>query len=237
VPNIANLAPEFQKVDAVMRGDKRFGVPFAWGSLPLVYDTAAFPTPPDSWAVMWDEQYAQQMIAQDDANNTITMCALALGLPHPYNLTDADFETIKAKLIDMKKLLLSYFAGFDDGVQMFAQNNIKLMYSMGEPQVPALQAKGVKAALTIPKEGAVGWLDCWTLSAGAKDVDLAHQWINACLDQSVGKVLTEKKSYANTTNIEVNNANGFTYGGKLSWLLTAENYEKRVAVWNEIKAA
>src|SRR5205085_5523134 len=126
----------------VMRGDKRFGVPFAWGSLPLVYDTAAFPTPPDSWAVMWDEQYAQQIIAQDDANNTITMCALALGLPNPYKLTDAAFDTIKAKLIDMKKLLLSYFAGFDEGVQMFAQNNIKLMYSMGEPQVPALQAKG-----------------------------------------------------------------------------------------------
>ena len=34
----------------------------------------------------------------------------------------------------------------------------------------------------------------------------------------------------------VNKAAGFTYGDKLSWLQQAENYEKRVAVWNEVKA-
>ena len=76
---------------------------------------------------------------------------------------------IKAKLIEQKKLLLSYYAGFDDGVNLFAQNSIKLMYSMGEPQVPALAKRELTPALTIPKERAVGWLDCWELSAGVKD--------------------------------------------------------------------
>ncbi len=38
------------------RGDKQFGMPFAWGSLPLVYDATEFPTAPDSWEVMWDPQ-------------------------------------------------------------------------------------------------------------------------------------------------------------------------------------
>lgn len=236
LPNLANLGAAFQNVAALMRGEERYGVPFAWGSLPLVYDTAAFPTPPESWEVMWDEQYAQQMLWQDDANNSITLGALIVGVENPYKLTDADFEKIKAKLIGQKKLLLSYYAGFDDGVNLFAQNGCKLMYSMGEPQVPALEKKGVKAALTIPKERAVGWLDCWEVSAGAKDVDLAHAWINACLDPAVGKALTEKHNYGNTTNLEVNTTKGLTYGDKLSWLETAENYEKRVAVWNEIKA-
>ena len=161
IPNFKNLAPEFATVKAVMRGDERYGIPFAWGSLPLVYDTAAFPTPPESWEVMWDEQYAQQMLWQDDANNSITLGALIVGAANPYQLTDDDFAKIKDKLIAQKKLLLSYYAGFDDGVNLFAQNGIKLMYSMGEPQVPALLKKGVKAALAIPKEKAVGWLDCW----------------------------------------------------------------------------
>ena len=56
VPNAGNLAPEFQTVDAVMRGDKQFGVPFAWGSLPMIYDADACPTAPESWEVMWDPQ-------------------------------------------------------------------------------------------------------------------------------------------------------------------------------------
>jgi putative spermidine/putrescine transport system substrate-binding protein/spermidine/putrescine transport system substrate-binding protein len=236
IPNLKNLGPEFQAVKAVMRGEERYGVPFAWGSLPLVYDTAEFATPPESWEVMWDQKYAQQMLWQDDANNSITLGALIVGAANPYQLTDDDFAKIKAKLIEQKKLLLSYYAGFDDGVNLFAQNGIKLMYSMGEPQVPALNKKGVKAALAIPKEKAVGWLDCWELSAGVKDKDLAHAWINACLDPAVGKALTEKHNYGNTTNTDINKTAGLTYGDRLSWLETAENYEKRVAVWNEIKA-
>lgn len=237
VPNSAKLAPEFSDVAAVKRDGKQYGIPFAWGSLPLIYDADAFPTPPESWAVMWDPQYAQQMIAQDDANNCVIWGALASGIANPYNLTDADFETVKAKLIENKKLLLSYYAGFDEGVTLFADNGVKLMYSMGEPQVPALKAKGINAALTIPKEGAPGWLDCWTVSTGAADVDIAYQWINACLDPATGKALTEKKAYGNTTNTEINTTAGMTYGGKLSWLLPVESYDKRVALWNEVKAA
>jgi putative spermidine/putrescine transport system substrate-binding protein/spermidine/putrescine transport system substrate-binding protein len=237
IPNWANVAPEFANVAAIKQGDQQFGIPFAWGSLPLVYDATEFPTAPESWEVMWDPKYAQQMLWQDDANNSITLGALIVGVANPYKLTDEDFEKVKAKLIEQKKLLLSYYAGFDDGVNLFAQNGIKLMYSMGEPQVPALKKKGVNAALTIPKERAVGWLDCWELSAGVKDSDLAHAWINACLEKSTGKVLTEKLGYGNTTNLEVNKAAGLTYGDRLSWLETAENYEKRVATWNEIKAA
>jgi putative spermidine/putrescine transport system substrate-binding protein/spermidine/putrescine transport system substrate-binding protein len=237
VANAQNIIPEFKSIDAIKRDDKQYGIPFAWGSLPLIYDATAFPTAPDSWTVMWDPQYAQQMIALDDANNSIVLAALVLGFPEPYNLTDDQFEQVKQKLIEQKKLLLTYYAGFDEGVKLFADNKLKLMFSMGEPQVPALIKQGVDAAMVIPKEGAIGWLDCWAISAGATDAALAHGWINACLDKSVGKHLTVDLSYGNTTDAEVNTAQGFTYADKLVWLLAPEDFEKRVAVWNEVKAA
>jgi spermidine/putrescine-binding protein len=237
IPNASHLAPAFQSVAPIMRGDKRYGLPFAWGSLPLVYNKADFPKPPESWEVMWDPQYAQQMISQDDANNMITLGAIVLGIKDPFALTDEQFEAIKKKLIEQKKLLLTYYAGFDDGVNIFAQSGIKLMYSMGEPQVPSLKKKGIDAAFTIPKEGAIGWLDCWTISVGAKDVDLANAWLNACLEKPVGDFLSDKEGYGNTTSEEANQRNGLTYGDKLVWLKTPENIEKRVKVWNEVKAA
>jgi putative spermidine/putrescine transport system substrate-binding protein/spermidine/putrescine transport system substrate-binding protein len=235
--NAGNLAPEFQKVPALWRGDQTFGVPFAWGSLPLIYDVDTFPTAPDSWEVMWDPQYAQQMIAVDDANNEIVLAALVLGLDDPYNLSDEEFEQVKQKLIDQKKLLLTYYAGFDDGVSIFADNALKLMFSMGELQLQALKDKGVNAALTIPKEKAIGWLDCWVISAGARDLDLAHAWLDQCLAEGIGKVVTEKAGYGNTTDLETNRTAGLTYADRLSWLQASENYEKRLAIWNEVKAA
>ncbi len=237
VPNAANLAPAFQNVAPIIRGDKHYGLPFAWGSLPLVYDKAAFPTAPDTWGVMWDPDNAQKLIALDDANNSVVLAAIVLGIKDPFNLTDAQFDAVKAKLIDQKKLLLSYYAGFDDGVNIFAQSGIKAMFSMGEPQVPSLKAKGVDAAFVIPKEGAIGWLDCWVLSAGARDTDLAYAWLNACLDKKVGAYLSDKKSYGNTTDESANKNNGFVYASQLTFLQTPENFEKRVALWNEVKAS
>lgn len=237
VANAANLDAAFANVGPLMREGGQFGIPFAWGSLPLVYDKAQFPTAPDSWNVMWDESLAQKLIALDDANNSIVLGAMVLGLPSPFNLSDAEFDQVKQKLIEQKRLLLTYYAGFDEGVSVFTQSGIAAMFSMGEPQVPALIKQGVDAAMVIPKEGAIGWLDCWAISAGAKDSALAHAWINACLDKSVGNHLTVELSYGNTTDAAVNTAQGFTYADKLVWLLAPENFEKRVAVWNEVKAA
>jgi spermidine/putrescine-binding protein len=238
VPNLSRLAPAFQNVAPVMLNGKRYGVPFAWGSLPLVYDRKAFPKgAPDSWTIFWDPNYAQQLIALDDANNWIVTTALVLGYKDPFNLTDAQFAAIKQKLIEAKKLLLTYYAGFDDGVNIFAQGGVKAMFSMGEPQVPALRKKGIDAALTIPKEGAVGWLDCWTISAGARNSDLAHAWINAVLAPGVGAILGEREGYGNTVDQEINKKVGLTYADKLVFLQTPENFAKRVALWNDVKAA
>ena len=46
IANAGNIAPEFRNVKEVMREDKQFGIPFAWGSLPMIYDADAFPTAP-----------------------------------------------------------------------------------------------------------------------------------------------------------------------------------------------
>ena len=145
-----------------MRGDKQYGIPFAWGSLPLVYDTTAFPTAPDSW----DRDVGPAVCPADDRRSTTPTTPScwrrsSSASPNPYNLTDDEFEQVKEKLIEQKKLLLTYYAGFDDGVKLFAQNGLKLMFSMGEPQVAGTEGKGVDAALSIPKEKAIGWLDCW----------------------------------------------------------------------------
>ena len=237
VPNAANIIPEFQTVEPVMRDDAQYGIPFAWGSLPLVYDADVFEQAPDSWEVMWDPQYEQQMIALDDANNSIVLAALVLGFEKPYDLTDEQFEQVKQKLIEQKRLLLTYYAGFDEGAEIFAQNDIKLAFSMGETMASMIEDLGVNVGLTIPKEKAIGWLDCWVVSAGATDMDLALAWINACLEPEVGNLLSTKWSYGNTTDAATNEEIGMTYGDRLAWLLTPENFEKRVAIWNEVKAS
>jgi putative spermidine/putrescine transport system substrate-binding protein/spermidine/putrescine transport system substrate-binding protein len=238
LPNLKNLPPAFRGHPAVTVGGGTYGVPFAWGSLPLVYDEAAFPEgAPDSWAILWDPAFAQQTIALDDANNSIVNCAILLGFKDPFNLTDEQFQAIKAKLIEQKKLLLTYYAGFEDGVRIFAENGAKAMFSMGEPQVGMLKERGVRAALTIPKEGAIGWLDCWTISKSCQDLGLAHAWIDMMLDPEVGAYISKTYNYGNTTDQAANEAAGMTYADKLIFLEAPEDFQKRTTIWNEVKAA
>jgi spermidine/putrescine-binding protein len=238
VPNIANLTPALTDVPQTIKDGVRYGYPFAWGSLPLIYLKSAFPdAPPPSWNVMWDPQYSQEMIALDDGHNTISLTAAVLGFPDPFNLTDDQFEQIKVKLIEQKALILTYYAGFDEGVKVFSENGVKLMFSQGEPQYVALKKLGVDVGLTIPKEGAIGWLDCWVISKGASNVDLAHTWINGCLDRSVGGLLSDRFNYGNSTDLAANEKAGLTYSDKLIWLQTPESFKKRIDIWNEVKAA
>ena len=233
VPNTANLLPSFSAVEEVMSGGETYGVAIAWGSLGLIYDKAAFADGVDSWEALWSPENAGHVLALDDANNNVTNAAIILGLDDPFNLSDADFEAVKQKLIEQKQYLISYYAGFEEGVNMWDSSEATLMFSMGEFQTVELANRGYDVVYSIPKEGGIGWLDTWALSKGVKDSECAHQWVNHYLNGHTGPTMTEKNGYGNTTD----ESPGLDYADKLVWLRPVENFDRRVEVWNEVKAA
>lgn len=233
IANMGNLLPAFQDVAEVQVDGGVYGVPIAWGSLGLIYDNEEFgDNPPTSWSVMWDEAYAQRILVLDDANNNIVNTAIYLGFDNPYNLTDDEFEQVKQALIDQKALVQTYYAGFDDGVEIWENSDSVLMFSMGEFQQIGMQERGLDVTYIIPEEGGVGWLDCWVMSAGVGDRDLAQQWINFFLEKQIGQAMSAAYGYGNTTS----ETEGLDYAGKLNWLQPPEDFERRVSVWNEVKA-
>jgi len=236
LPNRANLSPVFTDVKSIVFGGQVYAAPFAWGSIPLIYDRKTFPSAPASWSVLWDSKYAGRVIAMDDATNLIVTTALLLHIKDPFNMNVSEFAAVKAKLLEQKKYMLTYYSGFDDGVSIMAQGGVDAMMSMGEPQVQMLRKRGIDAALTIPKEGAIGWIDCWAVSAGARDPALAHAWVNFMLDKRVGRYISEKTGYGNTTDADASRKIGLTYADKLVFLQAPEDQGKRIALWNEIKA-
>jgi putative spermidine/putrescine transport system substrate-binding protein/spermidine/putrescine transport system substrate-binding protein len=232
IPNTANLLPAFQDVAEVRHDGETYGVPITWGSLGLIYDTDEVDPPPTSWEVLWDESYKGRIIVLDDTDNNIVNTAIILGYEDPFNLTDEQLEAVKEKLIDQKKVLLSYFAGFEEGNNIWESGNAILMFSMGEFQAIDLKNRGYNVAYIIPEEGGVGWLDTWALSKGAQDPELAHAWVDFFLDRSVGERLSAKYGYGNTTS----ESDGLDYADKLTWLRPAEDFAKRTEIWNEVKA-
>jgi putative spermidine/putrescine transport system substrate-binding protein/spermidine/putrescine transport system substrate-binding protein len=232
IPNTANLLPAFQDVAELQHDGETYGVPITWGSLGLIYDKDQVDPPPTSWEVLWDESYKGHIIVLDDTDNNIVNTAILLGYDDPFNLTDEQLGAIKQKLIDQKKVLLGYFAGFEEGNDIWESGEAVLMFSMGEFQAVDLKNRGYNVAYVIPDEGGIGWLDAWALSKGARDPDLAHAWVDFFLETSVGERVSQKYGYGSTTS----DREGLDYAGRLTWLRPAEDFARRAAIWNEVKA-
>src|SRR5439155_23090677 len=57
IATYSHLSTQLTSLPLVKSDGKVFGVPFTWGPNPLLYDTTAFSSPPQSWNVMWDAKY------------------------------------------------------------------------------------------------------------------------------------------------------------------------------------
>jgi len=62
IPSYPQLSAKLRDSTLVKANGQVYGVPFMWGPNPLLYDTTAFPQPPDSWTVLWDPNIAEKFL-------------------------------------------------------------------------------------------------------------------------------------------------------------------------------
>ncbi|MGH9641916.1 MAG: extracellular solute-binding protein, partial [Terriglobales bacterium] len=82
LPSYSQLSPQLTTLPLVRVKGEVFGVPFMWGPDPMIYDTTAFPQPPDSWNVLWNAQLKEKISVWDDLS-TVYMAAQVLGYDKP----------------------------------------------------------------------------------------------------------------------------------------------------------
>jgi spermidine/putrescine-binding protein len=139
---------------------------------------------------------------------------------------------VKQKLIDLRGNLLTYYGSIDEGTTVWTENDVVLMYSMGEDNYKRLIKKGYDVGYAIPEEGAPGWLDSMTISAGAENVDAAYDWINFVMQARIGADMSKKYGFGSTTSRE----GDLNYSDKLIWIRPPESLPKRQQVFNEVRS-
>jgi spermidine/putrescine transport system substrate-binding protein len=249
VPSYNDLSEGFRKLEVVHKGETVYGVPWAFGPNPLIYDTSKVRSAPDSWGALWDKKYRGKLSLQDDIA-TLYMVAQYLGMDDPkdpshlYNLSDADLAKVKAKMLELRPNVRKYWVTAGDMTQLFQSGEVVMGEGWPLMTNQLRQAK-FPAGETIPKEGTTAWADHWVLTKGAKNLDAAYAWLEYTAQPFTQKLLYDVTAYIVANPAAKNYMSPeqaasqrdiADYGTNVNFWQWSPRREKYQEIWNEVKA-
>ena len=234
LPHRAAQLPRFRDLHTVpglVHGDTTYAIPYTYAEMGLIHDRRQLPRAPTSFKAMWDPAWRGKVLAYNGGTHNFSLAALAMGLPRPFRLDTADWPRVVDQLIALRRNVLGFYTQPEESTRLFKSRGAALMLAnYGSQQVKLLQAVGVDVGYTVPREGALAWLDCWAISAGASDTDLALRWIDYLLEPEPGAVLTQRQGLANTTTPSPVHPPD----ARLHWLAPVEDTDRRTRMWDRI---
>ena len=199
-----SLIPSWNKVDPRLQNapwhtinGKHFGVPYQWGPNVLMYNTNVFPTPPDSWDVVFNEMTLPDgkpnkgRVQAYDGPIYIADAALylmnhnpELGIKDPYELTRDQFNAAVELLRQQRQLVGRYW--HDAYAQMDDFTNEGFVASSSWPfQVNLMEFEGKPISSVFPKEGVTGWADTTMMHVDAPHPNCAYKWLEHSLNNKL----------------------------------------------------
>ncbi len=250
-PAYKQLSAQLTALPLVRVNGQVFGVPFMWGPDPLIYDTAAFSNPPDSWNVLWDPKYKGKISVWDDLS-TVYMAAQVLGFDKPdpaqlYNLTDEQLDAVKKKLLELKPNIRKMWSTGGELTNLF--QNHEVIAAMGWPLMTnQLRKINFPVGETIPKENTTGWIDHLMITAASDNKELAAEFLEYMIEAKTQKQVTDVTGYtpANPqaaqfmTPDQVRNLHLDDVDAYQKHIYFWQNVPRRAKyneIWNEVKAA
>jgi len=230
---------------------KQYFVPWDWGYESILVRTDKVSVVPDSWADLWDPQYAGHVALWDSGESNHAMTALALGLAPMATTPEQDVQ-IKQKLIEIKPNLVTYWADYTEAVQLALSGDAWLIANAWPDAYKLAIDEGANPdtlAYIEPKEGRLGWLCGYGISSNAKNVDLAYAYLDALIAPESMAALANEYAYgaANAEALPLTDPD-FVALMQLDQpdilertvflgSLTAEQQKNFTSMWADVKAA
>jgi putrescine transport system substrate-binding protein len=208
--NYGNLDPQILSAAANADPGNQFGVPYMWGTTGFGYNVAKVKAalgdtaPTDSSALIFDPANAKKLadcgISLLDSAEELMPAALAYLHRNPMSRDQADLDRAVAVL----QAIRPYIRKFHSSEYINDLANGDLCVSWGYSG-DVVQAKGraedakngIEIAYTIPKEGAMIWIDMMAIPADAPHPGNALRFIDYILRPDVVAAISNAVAYAN----------------------------------------
>ncbi len=261
LPNYGNLDKEIlQRAEAADPGNQ-YGIPYLWGTTGLGYNVAKVKAalgdkaPTDSLALIFDPENAKKLascgISTLDTAQEVVPAALAYLGKDPLSRDPKDLQAA----VEVLQKIRPYIRKFHSSQYINDLANGDLCLSLGwsgdvvQAKNRAGEAKNrIELAYSIPKEGAMMWIDMLAIPADAPHPENAYKFLDYMLRPEVAAEISNTVAYANPNalatdlvNEEIRNDPGIYPSAEVKKRLyfdtpvTAEYERLRTRAWTRVK--
>lgn len=172
--NSGNIGDRYWELAAAFDPENKYTVPFFWGTLGILYDTSRVKEPVDSWDVLFNGEYAGEIIMQNSMRDTYMAALKYLG----YSLNTNDEEEIREAqelLVGQKPDVQAYLVD-EARDEVVAGNAVMAVVYSGEAYLGRQYNENLE--YVVPKEGSNVWLDAWGVTKYCENMEAAQQFLD-----------------------------------------------------------
>lgn len=193
IPNMKDTVPAL--LGQAHDPENRYSLPYIWGVTGISYNSGEILDPVTSWSDLWKPEYAQQVMLIDDIRDVFGMALKKNG--HSINTKNEDeIKEAYESLVELKKNVLLYNSDAPQVPYISGEVSVGMQWNgnafQGQQELPELK-------FVMPQEGAVLWMDNYTIPSGSKNIDLAHKFINFMFEPEQQAEIVNSVGYASAT--------------------------------------
>lgn len=197
IPNAKNIGEQYYEQSKEFDPENKYSIPYCFGTVGILYNKTMVDEPIDSWDVLWNEKYADEILMQDSVRDAFMVALKRLG--YSMNSTNLEeLEEARDALIEQKPLTQAYVVDQVRDKMIGNEAAIGVIYS-GEAIYT--QRENTDLAYVIPKEGTNVWIDSWCILKNAPNKENAEKFINFLCRPDIALMNFEYITYS-TPNTE-----------------------------------
>ena len=169
-----------------------YTVPYYWGTVGILYNTEMVDKVPDSWDVLWDKKYKNNIIMQNSVRDSFIPALVR----HGYSINTTDKNELRTALNDLKQqkeIVQSYLV---DEIRDDMANNQAAMGLIYSGEASIAQDYNDKLEYVVPKEGSDIWMDSWVIPKKGKNYDGAVKFLDFLCREDVAMTNFEYVYYS-----------------------------------------